>query len=138
MAFLSFVSIPLPISQTRPWFLNTADIYFDFNPPIQTNTTWNTFISELPTNTVNEFEVKVRTYPNPSSAFLIFEIQIPDPDLLHLIKIRSIDGTIVKTQEVSGNGIVSLNTSEMAGGTYTYELVDKNYKTLSVGKIVKQ
>lgn len=49
---------------------NTAYIYFDFNPPIVTNTTVNTNAYPLSLNKHNETQIDM--YPNPSSGNLKF------------------------------------------------------------------
>lgn len=48
---------------------NTAHIYFDFNPPIVTNTVFNTMVTMLPTSSVHEegMTKDYSVYPNPVS-----------------------------------------------------------------------
>jgi len=48
---------------------NTAHIYFDFNPPVATNTTLNTMVTIIPTGWVDPVvgELGVRVIPNPFS-----------------------------------------------------------------------
>jgi len=48
--------------------LNTAHIFFDFNPAIVTNTVESILVDEFPTVSTNELaEVKIESYPNPAS-----------------------------------------------------------------------
>ncbi len=56
---------------------NTADIYFDFNPPIVTNTTESKLVSQLTTsvstlNLNNQIEIKL--YPNPFKDHAFIEV----------------------------------------------------------------
>lgn len=53
---------------------NTAHIYFDFNPAIVTNTTINTFVSELPivkpiVDGIDD-QINIRLYPNPAIDYI--------------------------------------------------------------------
>ena len=58
---------------------NTGYIYFDFNPPIITNTTFNTYVTEYPTVTgtteVQDLENQAAIIPNPftNEALIKFE-----------------------------------------------------------------
>ncbi|MEM9819965.1 MAG: T9SS type A sorting domain-containing protein [Bacteroidota bacterium] len=50
---------------------NTASIYFDFNPPIVTNTTQNIMVSELPTTaTQNPLTAYLTVFPNPTTDWI--------------------------------------------------------------------
>ena len=53
---------------------NTAHIIFDFNPPIVTNTTFNTMVEEYPsTSTTNETESTfTKVFPNPTTGLVYF------------------------------------------------------------------
>lgn len=57
---------------------NDASIFFDFNPPINTNVVKNTLISEIPpctvSNLIYDFDI-IRFYPNPSNGVInVFDI----------------------------------------------------------------
>ncbi len=60
----AFATTPDPTRVT-----NEAHIFFDFNPAIITNTTWNTLTRTLPTIGINEVQASqsMRVYPNPFS-----------------------------------------------------------------------
>jgi len=50
---------------------NTAHIIFDFNPAIVTNTAFNTMVSSFGTvSTTDQFDSKIRIYPNPAQETL--------------------------------------------------------------------
>jgi len=65
-----FVSFNLDLFDDTPDFTiieNTAHIFFDFNPPIITNTVVNTVVEDLPTSTADAKEkLLFEIYPNPS------------------------------------------------------------------------
>jgi hypothetical protein len=50
---------------------NTADIYFDFNSPVTTNTTLNNVVA--PFGIESNQDLSVTMYPNPASDFLIIQ-----------------------------------------------------------------
>ena len=56
---------------------NTAHIIFDFNPPIVTNTTFNTMVEEYPvTSTTSEVNLNWSIiYPNPTTDFIYFDTE---------------------------------------------------------------
>lgn len=57
---------------------NTANIYFDANPPITTNTTENVLVSELPkTTSTNNWNTTsaISFYPNPTNSLLRLKIE---------------------------------------------------------------
>ncbi|MFN7012817.1 MAG: T9SS type A sorting domain-containing protein [Bacteroidia bacterium] len=104
---------------------NTASIFFDYNPPIVTNTFNTEFVENLGTDT---FEThNIRLYPNPAQDF---------------ITITNSNGTIaaVSIFEVSGKRIyeitknqsaeMNINTSAFAKGLYLIEITTQdNHKT---------
>jgi len=50
---------------------NTASIYFDFNPPVVTNTTQNVMVSEIPTTSIHRLSPKsFHVFPNPTTDLL--------------------------------------------------------------------
>lgn len=73
-------------------FANTADIYFDFNPPIITNTVHTEIIETVSTQSVSTHTSKL--YPNPVHNRLTIESELN----MQLIQIYSINGDLLKTQ----------------------------------------
>ena len=104
---------------------NTANIYFDFNPAIITNTTLNTidFLTGIPTHEQPEMEVSV--YPNPSNRVL--NVTVPGVSNIGAIRIFNSSGKVVYSRKnISGNNI-SLNTSGVSSGTYYVSIIIENY-----------
>lgn len=56
---------------------NTANIYFDFNPPIVTNTTHNILVNEFPTSSIyNLSNADIESYPNPALEYIYLSKQV--------------------------------------------------------------
>jgi uncharacterized repeat protein (TIGR01451 family) len=68
--FVKYQISPLPELENNTIIKNSAGIYFDFNPPITTNTTENIIVDSLViSNTENfTFQEDVSIYPNPTSS----------------------------------------------------------------------
>ncbi|RWW99745.1 T9SS-dependent choice-of-anchor J family protein [Flavobacterium cerinum] len=104
---------------------NTAEIYFDFNPAIVTNTAKTTVIEMLG---VNENQLAVaRLYPNPVQDQLQIAVQQGDLqsvnvyDLNGRLCITSTNATVVNTQAlVAGMYFVKVTTTT---GTATYKIM---------------
>ncbi|MCG8331351.1 MAG: T9SS type A sorting domain-containing protein, partial [Chitinophagales bacterium] len=117
---------------------NTADIFFDFNPPIQTNTTLNTFVTELPTNSSSfTSPIYIKTYPNPFSAITYFEFgDLPFRGEKHELIIRDVHGKALLLTPVHAHQQVTVKGDKWSPGIYFYQLKTGN-TILTNGKIVK-
>lgn len=71
-------------------FTNTAHIYFDWNPAIVTNTTYNINVEPLSTNNLKADKVKV--YPNPARNV----VNIETVEVAEKIKVVDMNGRTVK------------------------------------------
>jgi hypothetical protein len=112
---------------------NTASIFFDFNPPIITNTFDTEFIPLLsnPRFATGNFEM----YPNPANA----TIQLSLYDANDTIKKVNVYDLLCKqimsfTSDVS---IQTLDVSPLTSGMYMIEITTENNLT-SVKKLVKK
>jgi hypothetical protein len=104
---------------------NTADIYFDFNPAIITNTTLNTVDYLTGIASSEKPEVKVSVYPNPSNKLL--NVSVPGVSNISAIRIFNTNGNVVYSRKnISGNNL-SLNTSGVSAGTYYVSVVIGSY-----------
>lgn len=119
---------------------NTAYIYFDNNPPIQTNTPRTILLEDFPTHTneiLDNLE-KILVFPNPFSDRLYLDWR--RKNLLNeplTIGIYAIDGCLVKkiTSNVFDN-VLELNFDDLSTGCYFIKLKTKS--TVEVHKIIKQ
>lgn len=104
---------------------NTAYIYFDFNPAIVTNTTYN--INELPLGLSGTAMEQISLYPNPAQD----KIQFSGAAVKEL-SIYDLAGKLVlKTENISGNE-VSVQTIQ----TGIYQAVLKTENGVSTQKLV--
>jgi len=80
---------------------NTASIFFDYNPPIVTNTTQNLMVSSLPFGTgLQEIRQKPNftIYPNPNTGQFIFKI---DKGNIKGFKLYNSTGKLIQAQRVN-------------------------------------
>lgn len=114
---------------------NTAYIYFDFNPAVVTNTTWNTLVQMIPVGISESIQVGdgVFFYPNPmeSIGYLSFSNSKSEPMLMELFDIK---GQKVSAQETNGS-ILEINRNKLSSGLYLFRLVNKTSGIVNTGKI---
>lgn len=105
---------------------NTADIYFDFNPAIVTNTATSEFYSVLSTNTYQN--KAIRLYPNPVSDVLYIDTK---QSHLTAINIYDVNGRLCITGKES-----AINVQELKQGLYFAEVITDSGKQFY--KIIKE
>lgn len=108
-------------------FTNSANIFFDYNPPITTNTTLNT-LNDLIAGTeenkpvkVNNEEISVELFPVPASDNLTIRVNNISKNEEASISIIDIMGNTVLTNKLKleeGSNSVTHNISKLAKGTY--------------------
>ncbi|MEM9919396.1 MAG: T9SS type A sorting domain-containing protein [Bacteroidota bacterium] len=104
---------------------NTADIYFDFNPPIRTNTTQNTLVSKILTSTkALPTTVSIEVSPNPFDQY----IQIRTADLpkatSYQVGLRDVFGRLLQTKTIQSGQQMRMEGEHLAPGMYFLELRD--------------
>ncbi|MFK8005992.1 MAG: T9SS type A sorting domain-containing protein [Saprospiraceae bacterium] len=115
---------------------NTASIYFDFNPPIVTNTTENVMVSELPTSIHHlggTTRMKIEIFPNPVSdnifikkeKYETLEYQITDVNGRILMNGELIDEIHNITFTRINSGIYFMKITNPATGEYIVEKLIK-------------
>ena len=97
---------------------NKADIYFDFNPPITTNTTTNVLEISVGLNEQNR-ESSFHIYPNPASKTVTIKVN----ESLSIFSIRILDmqGRVVRNSNQTGKN-VSLDIATIQSGIYLIEV----------------
>lgn len=126
---------PMTAGDYGTHILNNAGIYFDFNPPVITNTTdlifWELplIITHQPENITGENNVKI--YPNPVSGILNIESSVD----IEEISLIDITGKNVMVLRNSGKS-TSLDLRDMENGLYFIHITDAN-GTVKVSKILK-
>jgi uncharacterized repeat protein (TIGR01451 family) len=128
---------PLSDLEENTEILNTANIFFDFNPPIQTNTTLNTMVSEI-TSTEETFAiVKMDVSPNPFEEEIQFQIgDLPFSNDATLT-IFDVNGQRLQQFSVAANStIIAFNRKAFPAGIYFYQLeIDGTH--IKGGKLIK-
>lgn len=117
---------------------NSADIYFDFNPPITTNQTYHTIGENFITVDVDEvFDEKVtlKVYPNPFSESATIELN-GNREEEYSISIYDGIGKLVVTDSFEGNRYV-IKKGNIPSGIFFYEIQNKNGSVNSGKLIVK-
>ncbi|MES2588318.1 MAG: T9SS type A sorting domain-containing protein [Bacteroidota bacterium] len=111
---------------------NTANIYFDFNAPIVTNTTVNEYVQ---TNSLAENESKMMNiFPNPfsSSTMVIFKNSLKNANLT----LYTIFGQKVRTISDFSGDKLKINRENLASGVYYLNLESENNQVETVKLVV--
>lgn len=114
---------------------NSAAIYFDYNEPIITNTSWHTIHENIFTINIDriiEEQMQIKVYPNPTTSL----VNIVKNDDLE-IRILVIDnlGRVLISKE-SSDSITQIDLSEIPSGIYYLSINNGKQKTTQ--KIIKQ
>ncbi|MEP5096935.1 MAG: T9SS type A sorting domain-containing protein, partial [Nonlabens ulvanivorans] len=111
---------------------NTAEIYFDFNPPIITNTFTSTFQTPLSIDTPQT--VNFSLVPNPTSGSVQVNLQNGMLENAQVV-LYDVRGRITLSRKLTNNH-PQIDLTELPAGIYIAELRngDETYTT----KVVKQ
>jgi hypothetical protein len=105
-------------------FTNTANIYFDYNAPITTNTTLNTLAVlglDEPGAETDGSGVTVDLYPVPVSDNLTIRVNNVTKNEAATISIIDLTGNVVLSEQVelsAGSTVITRNLSLLHAGTY--------------------
>ncbi len=103
---------------------NTAEIYFDFNEPIITNTTVNVIVEK--TTAIQELELleNVSIYPNPSDG--VFHISLEDHNDLKAVEVYDVLAKkVFEANDLSGVKAI-VNIKDVSNGIYLLKIITKN------------
>jgi uncharacterized repeat protein (TIGR01451 family) len=114
---------------------NFADIYFDFNEPVRTNTVLNTIGENFITVKIHELDKNARleVYPNPLVNQTTFELQMDDLKDWEL-QVYNLNGQLIRQENTSGNTLI-FERGNLANGVYYFRVVSDNH-VLAEGKLV--
>lgn len=120
---------------------NTAAIYFDYNPPIFTNTTFHevgdNFIPIVLTiGEIFEEMITVNVYPNPFTNLATIEVKGKGYDQLNL-KVFDLTGRLVVEKQTYASNQIQLSDDNLIQGIYIYAL-EGNGELINTGKIIAQ
>ncbi|MEO6831755.1 MAG: T9SS type A sorting domain-containing protein [Chitinophagaceae bacterium] len=114
---------------------NQASIYFDFNPPMSTNTTLNTIknnVGVAPVNFVGQMDASI--YPNPANNQLYVKIVSSKANVPITLRILSLEGQVMQQQSGTlhvGTSLFEANTMQLASGLYFVEISDGKNRRIS-------
>ncbi len=98
--YVKYQITPLPGLSDSTIILNTATIYFDLNPAIETNTTKNILVESLPVSTIDlEVKTQVLIYPNPSNGEIWVEWQDTDINSNWQVEVYDLSGKLLFHQK---------------------------------------
>ncbi|MBC8047385.1 MAG: T9SS type A sorting domain-containing protein, partial [Fimbriimonadaceae bacterium] len=116
---------------------NSADIYFDYNPPVYTESVKNTVTDIIPNCTdevKNYIANNITIYPNPSDNHLIVQSkEIFKNASFYIYDISS--KMIMSEKNINGN-LHELNISDLSSGLYIFEIFIED--EILLYKFVKQ
>ncbi len=131
--FVSFSINPVANLPEKSKVNNTADIYFDFNPAVVTNTVMNTYVTEIP---VGIHEVKpgldftIKTIDASKGRFEVAFDAVGESSLV----VQSIDGKVVfNAKSYKSGSLITLEGN--AAGLYLFKLTSNNKS--AVKKVIK-
>ncbi|WP_188361223.1 T9SS-dependent choice-of-anchor J family protein [Flavobacterium orientale] len=125
--FVHFKIKPNPGFAVGDIIPNTAEIYFDYNPAIITNTFETEFISVLSVTDNEPFSVAI--YPNPSNQFVYIKLD-RTTDALKSIAVFDVLGKQIVSKESLYTFESTLDIGHLNAGTYFVEITTQsNLKT---------
>jgi uncharacterized repeat protein (TIGR01451 family) len=100
---------------------NKAEIFFDFNPAVITNTTLNTISKIMGVNELNQTGSQLQIYPVPTDKKLFLTLNnVSSIDKLQIVNAR---GQIVYAKTIISGNTAFINTSAMPSGFYTVRIL---------------
>lgn len=102
---------------------NKADIYFDYNPPIITNTFETEFVQSLKVDTYenNDFAL----YPNPTNTSIVVSLNDKN-GLIQQLQIIDVLGKSVKEVKTNALKEIKIDVSDLSKGVYLVEILSEN------------
>ena len=113
---------------------NHADIYFDANPAIITNTFNTEFVAALKTITFNAENILI--YPNPANEVVNIRLENTMENLESVILYDMIGKSVFKTTNIDSNQS-AIDVSALAKGMYLVEITTVNQLKMTKKLIVK-
>ncbi|WP_400079242.1 T9SS type A sorting domain-containing protein [Winogradskyella sp. R77965] len=121
--FIAFKIKPKSDVEVGDVFSAVADIYFDFNPPIITNTATTEIVEPLSINEVNT--QRIQLFPNPAKE----KLQIRSNLILDKLTIIDINGRKLTSIDISNINNYTLDISSLSKGIYFLEIQSGEFKS---------
>jgi hypothetical protein len=113
--YIAFRIKPKPDIELGDVFSGVAAIYFDFNPPIITNTVTTEIVTPLSVNDFNRLSIQL--FPNPAKN----KLEISSNQIIDKLTVIDINGRLLKFINIS-DVAYSLNISNLSKGVYFLEI----------------
>ncbi len=117
-----------PSNQVGDVIKNAADIFFDFNPPIITDTAWHTlgepgmgYLYPDPAPYAGEGLARLHVYPNPFSEWVRFEIEGAEARRM-VLTLYDVQGRRVLEKEGRETNYIQMERGQVGTGIYLYQL----------------
>ncbi|MEP5253831.1 MAG: Calx-beta domain-containing protein [Winogradskyella arenosi] len=127
--FITFKIKPLPDYEIGAVIANTAEIYFDFNPAIITNTWTTTFVESLSLN--ESIFNELNMYPTPAKD----KLHISNNSIISSLEMTTMQGKQVFNRAINEYSI-ELDVSDYAPGVYVLKV--KSTNQIRVLKFLKE
>lgn len=115
---------------------NNADIYFDFNEPVRTNTTITTFDNPVSIDGVYSQNNSLKIYPNPGSGLAVIKLEKPlNTNEEVQVIISDLYGRMV-AEKIYTHETIELDMSELVNSMYLIKLVRSSGEIMS-GRYLK-
>lgn len=128
----------LPTLQVGDQVINNANIFFDFNQPVLTNTVVTKIVSPLSVQQAQSDLSNFTLFPNPSNNNLSLVYYSDINETTISITIFNSNGALVKkiiANVSEGKNKIDLNLKKLNSGVYFVKISDK--KTTTVKKWIK-
>ncbi|MDB5281042.1 MAG: hypothetical protein JWO06_117, partial [Bacteroidota bacterium] len=113
---------------------NTANIFFDYNDGVLSNTTLNTIDYKLSVNDIAAGKATITLQPNPFTQYTV--IKIEGAEAPYDMVIYDVVGNVIR-KEVAGDNTFTIQRGTLAAGMYMYEVSQKG-KVIGKGKMIAQ
>lgn len=136
--FVTFTISQRPGNANGTEILNQANIFFDFNEPVETNSTHHTVgIPEVVGTKETEAEQVVKLAPNPFRKELAIQLDSIANGREYSLRLFDITGKLVDAVDFSG-ALFSYQNDRLLAGFYLLEIRSKHGEILATKKVVKQ
>lgn len=117
--YVAFKIKTLSTLQVGDTFENVAEIYFDYNFPIETNIAQTSIENPLSINDFGQSCISFKIYPNPTSDIMYLEAK----ETIKLVSVYGITGRMIQKISFVGNSNkVEISTKNLTKGTYFIEV----------------
>ncbi len=96
---------------------NTSYIFFDYNPAVVTNTTLNTFVTNIPVACPIREALKTLVFPNPSTDIVYINL----PEFTRKVEVYNFSGEMVK-EIIPQKSVAEINVQGLPAGVYAVRI----------------